>query len=288
MARETVGQARSRTVREEAFKHTFILIILFLTFFPLYIMLEVSVKNNQTFLTNPWLPTNPFNTETPWHFSNWATAWGTMGPYIANSIFVAVLGTVGSLVLGLLAAYFFARYKMPFANIFWSALMVLMLMPAITNLVPLFMLMKKLNLLNTLWSLVIVGIAGGQVVTVYIMRNFIEDLPYDLFEAAEVDGASHLAQLWNIVVPLSGPILSTLAILRFIAIWNDFIFALIMLRDKELFTLGVGLIYLDGEYIKEWGVVMAAYSIAAIPLVLIFIFTMRLFVRGLSAGALKG
>jgi len=288
MATETVRQARSRTKRTEAFKHAFVLIILFLTFFPLYVMLEVSVKDNPTFLANPWLPTNPFNPQTPWHLDNWAKAWTLMVPYIANSIFVSVLGTAGSLALGVLAAYFFARYRMPFATIFWSALMLLMLMPAITNIVPLFMLMKQLNLMNSLWALVVVGIAGGQVMTVYIMRNFIEDLPYDLFEAAEVDGAGHLAQLWNVVVPLSGPILSTLAILRFLAIWNDFIFALLLIRDKDLFTLGVGLIYLDGEYIKDWGVVMAAYSIAAIPLVLIFIFTMRLFVRGLSAGALKG
>ena len=286
MARETVGSARRRTKRVEAAKHAFVLIILFMTFFPLYVMLEASVKDNPTFLANPWLPTNPFKTQ--WHFENWADAWRLIGPYIANSVFVAVLGTFGTLVLGLLAAYFFARYKMPFSSIFWSALLLLMLMPGIANLVPLFILLKKMQLLNTLWALVIIGISGGQVVTIYILRNFIEDLPYDLFEAAEVDGAGHMAQIWNVVIPMSGPILSTLAILRFIGIWNDFILALVILSDKELFTLGVGLIYLDGEYMKNWGVVMAAYSIAAIPLVLIFIFTMRLFVRGLSAGAIKG
>jgi len=284
MRTDTVGSARRRATLNEGAKHAFILIILFMTFFPLYVMLEASVKDNKTFLRNPWVPTAP----SEWRLSNWSEAWTLMNPYIANSIFVAVLGTAGTLVLGLLAAYFFARYKMPLSSLFWSALMLLMLMPGIANLVPLFILLKKMHLLNTLWALVVVGISGGQVITIYILRNFIEDLPYDLFEAAEVDGAGHLAQLWNIVIPMSGPILSTLAILRFIAIWNDFILALVILSDKRLFTLGVGLIYLDGEYIKQWGPIMAAYTIAAIPLVLIFIFTMRLFVRGLSAGALKG
>ena len=286
MERETVGQARRHQKRIEAAKHAIILVVLFMTFFPLYVMLQASVKDNATFLANPWVPTNPFTTT--WHFENWAAGWKILGPYIANSVFVSVLGTAGALSLGLLAAYFFARFKMPLANVFWSALMLLMLMPAIANLVPLFLLLKKFHLLNTLWGLIVVGATGGQVVNIFILRNFIEDLPYDLFEAAEVDGAGHLAQLWNVVVPLSGPILSTLAILQFIGIWNDFILGLVILSDKDLFTLGVGLIYLDGEYMKNWGVVMAAYAIAAIPLVLIFIFTMRLFVRGLSAGAIKG
>ena len=122
----------------------------------------------------------------------------------------------------------------------------------------------------------------------FVLRNFIEDLPKDLFEAAEMDGASHFNQILNVVIPMSGPIIGTLAILSFLGKWNEFLLPLIVLRDKELFTLGVGLIYLDGEYVKQWGQIMAAYFIASIPLIIIFLFCMRLFVRGLSAGAIKG
>ena len=92
----------------------------------------------------------------------------------------------------------------------------------------------------------------------------------------------------HIVVPLSGPVLGTLAILTFLNKWNEFLLPLIVLRDRELFTLGVGLIYLDGEYVKHWGRLMAAYSLAALPLLVLFVFTMRLFVKGLSQGAIKG
>lgn len=223
-----------------------------------------------------------------YHLSNWSVGLKTVAPYIANTVFVAVTGTVVSLSLSILGAYFFARYKMPFSGVVWGAFMLLMLLPSVANIVPLFTLLKELSLLNTLWALIIVGIASGQVFNLFVLRNFIEELPKDLFEAAEIDGASHFQQLVNVVIPMSGPIIGTLAILSFLGKWNEFLLPLIILRDKDLFTLGVGLIYLDGEYVKQWGQIMAAYFIASIPLIIIFLFCMRLFVRGLSAGAIKG
>ncbi|MBC8010383.1 MAG: carbohydrate ABC transporter permease [Burkholderiales bacterium] len=315
-------------------KHLVILFFIIIELFPFYMMIQVSFKDNASFIQNPWLPTPPFSvTETrrttdgaapvvkeraaiwtevfsggaaqpvadPAHvdstmrfdldvykLSNWGFGLKLIGPYIANTVFVAVTGTVVSLFLSILGAYFFARYKMPFSGVLWGAFMVLMLLPGVANIVPLFTLLKELSLLNTLWALIIVGIAGGQVFNLFVLRNFIEDLPKDLFEAAEMDGASHFKQIMNVVIPMSGPILGTLAILSFLGKWNDFLLPLIVLRDKELFTLGVGLIYLDGEYVKQWGQIMAAYFIASIPLIVIFLFCMRLFVRGLSAGAIKG
>ncbi len=247
-------------------------------------MLQVSFKDNAEFIKNPWLPSNP---ET-WQWENWAFGLKLITPYIANTLFVAVTGTVATLFLAILASYFFARQKMPFSGFLWSAFLILMLMPGVANLVPLFNLLKNLSLLNSLLALIIVGVAGAQVFNIFILRNFIEDLPNDLFEAAEMDGANHFQQIVNIVIPMAAPIIGTLSILAFLQKWNDFLLPLIILRDKELFTLGVGLIYLDGEYVKQWGQIMAAYFIASVPLIIIFLFCMRLFVRGLSAGAIKG
>jgi len=315
-------------------KHVVILFFIIIELFPFYMMMQVSFKDNASFIQNPWLPTAPFSvkesyqtadsieTVTKERAARWSevltgsvakpagdpaylggemrfdlgvyklTNWGfgltLIGPYIANTVFVAVTGTVVSLFLSILGAYFFARYKMPFSGLLWGAFMLLMLLPGVANIVPLFTLLKELSLLNTLWALIIVGIAGGQVFNLFVLRNFIEDLPKDLFEAAEMDGASHFQQIINVVIPMSGPIIGTLAILSFLGKWNDFLLPLIVLRDKELFTLGVGLIYLDGEYVKQWGQIMAAYFIASLPLIVIFLFCMRLFVRGLSAGAIKG
>jgi ABC-type glycerol-3-phosphate transport system permease component len=258
--------------------------ILLIELFPLYMMLQVAFKDNATFINNPWLPAAPAD----WHWENWWFALTLIGPYVANTVFVAVTGTVCSVALALLGAYFFARYRMPGSGVLWSLFMVLMLLPGIANLVPLFTLLKELSLLNTLWALIAVGVAGGQVFNVFVLRNFIEDLPKDLFEAAEMDGAGHLQQIRHIVIPMSGSILGTLSIMAFLGKWNEFLLPLVILRDRELFTLGVGLIYLDGEYVKQWGQIMAAYCFAAIPLIILFLFTMRLFVKGLSQGAIKG
>jgi ABC-type glycerol-3-phosphate transport system permease component len=314
-------------------KHIIILAFIIIELFPFYMMMQVSFKDNASFIQNPWVPSAPYSvTETylaadgttlqkertakwgevftasvkpplgdptfqsgelrfdlgVYKIHNWGFGLRLIGPYIANTVFVAVTGTVVTLFLAILGAYFFARYKMPFSGVLWGAFMLLMLLPGVANIVPLFTLLKEMSLLNTLWALIIVGIAGGQVFNLFVLRNFIEDLPKDLFEAAEMDGASHFKQIVNVVIPMSGPIIGTLAILAFLGKWNDFLLPLIVLRDKELFTLGVGLIYLDGEYVKQWGQIMAAYFIASIPLIIIFLFCMRLFVRGLSAGAIKG
>lgn len=314
-------------------KHIVILAFIIIELFPFYMMMQVSFKDNASFIQNPWVPSAPFSvteiyrapdesiltkertalwTEVfkgevaaprgdttfqggemrfdlgVYKLTNWGFGLALIGPYIANTVFVAVTGTIVTLFFALIGAYFFARYKMPFSGVLWGAFILLMLLPGVANIVPLFTLLKDMNLLNTLWALIIVGIAGGQVFNLFVLRNFIEDLPKDLFEAAEMDGASHFKQIVNVVIPMSGPILGTLAILAFLGKWNDFLLPLIVLRDKELFTLGVGLIYLDGEYVKQWGQIMAAYFIASIPLIIIFLFCMRLFVRGLSAGAIKG
>jgi multiple sugar transport system permease protein len=315
-------------------KHVFILFFIVIELFPLYMMLQISLKDNASFIQNPWLPQPPYAvTETyrdaapdapartvqrtatwtelfsgiatpiadptfvaaqkrfdlsVYRIENWSVGLGLIGPAIANSVFIAVTGTITTMLLAILGAYFFARYRMPFSSLLWGAFMLLMLLPGVANIVPLFTLLKDLNLLNTLWALIIVGVAGGQVFNIFVLRNFIEDLPKDLFEAAEMDGASHFQQILTVVIPLSMPIIGTLSILCFLGKWNDYLLPLIVLRDSALFPIGVKLIYLDGEYVKQWGPIMAAYFIASLPLIVIFLFCMRLFVRGLSAGAVKG
>ncbi len=277
---QSVGQRRG----SDWPKHLAILILLGLELLPFYMMMQISLKDNDGFIANTWLPSPP----SQWVWQNYVDAIRLVAPYVANSVVVSVSATVGCLVVALFGAYFFARYKMPLSNVLWAIFLLLMLLPGVANIVPLFALLKQLNLLNTLWALIILGIAGGQVFCIYVLRNFIEDIPRDLFEAAEMDGASHVAQLFNVVIPMSGPIIGTLAILQFLGNWNDFLMPLIVLRDPELYTIGVGLIYLDGEYVKQWGKIMAAFFVASLPLIIIFLFTMKLFVRGLSSGALKG
>ena len=266
----------------EISKHVLIGFVLLFAFFPLYVMLVISLKDNSQFVQNPFGPTFPFQ------WQNWAKGWELIKDYIANSVLVSTLSVIGTLITALLSAFVFARYEFPLKGLLWYLLLGLLFMPGIMNLVPLFVLMKDLNLLNSLMGLVILYTVGGQAFCVFVLRNFIEEIPTDLFEAAQVDGAGPIQQIFTIVVPMSGSILATLAILRFLATWNNFIQPLVFLTDEYKQVIPVGLMRLDGEYVKMWGEMMAGFSIAAIPLVLIFLFTMRLFVRGLTAGAVKG
>ena len=265
-----------------AFKHGFIWFVLVFAFLPLYLMIIVSVKDNQQFYLAPATLSQPM------HWDNWRTAWEAVTPTVANSLFISTSSTLLTLFFALCGAYFFARLRMPMSNAMWNAILLLMMMPAIANLVPLFILLRDMNLLNTLSALIIVGASGGQIFGIFMLRNFISDIPQDLFEAAEIDGASHFQQVRHVVLPLSGPILGTIGVMHFIGAWNDFVLPLIVMRDHARLPVMVQLLRMAGEYIKLWGPLMAGYAIASIPIIILFVFAQRLFIKGMTEGAVKG
>ena len=263
-------------------KHTFIWFVLAFAFLPLYLMLIVSLKDNNQFYLAPTTLTQPI------HWTNWSTAWQMISPTVANSIFLSTTATFFIVIFGLAGAYFFARLKVPGSALLWNALLLLMMMPMIANLVPLFILLRDMSLLNTLTALILVGASGGQAFAIFIFRNFIADIPQDLFEAAEIDGANHFQQLKLVVMPLSGPIMGTVAVMQFLGQWNEFVMPLIVMREQARLPVTVQLIRMAGEYIKLWGPLMAGYAIASIPVIILFTFSMKLFVKGLTEGAVKG
>ena len=293
-------------------KHAFIWMVLGFAFLPLYLMGIVSLKNNKQFYENPTSLTRENvrwaslavqtrltgNSEKTAELAkmekhriypgNWSFAWQWISPNVANSIFISVTGTVVTLICAIAAAYFFARLRMPLSTFFWNAILILMMMPMIANLVPLFILLRDINLLNTFSALILVGAAGGQMMAIFVLRNFVQDIPQSLFDAAEIDGANHFQQLRNVVLPLSGPILGTVGIMQFISLWNEFVLALIIMSDQARLPVTVQLLRMAGEYIKLWGPLMAGYAIASIPVVVLFVFSMRLFIRGMTEGAVKG
>ncbi len=271
--------------KKEAIKHAMLWFVLLLAFFPLLLMFVVSFKNNDQFMNNPWW----FDAVSDWQWENWAKAWGIVSNYIANSVVVAVAAVTLCLVMAVPTAYVMARYKFPGKGVLYYALVGSMFLPGTAaTLVTMFMLIRSLGLVNNLLALILVGSVGGQIVSVFILRQFIEDIPKELFESARIDGAGHFGQIRNIVLPMSGSVLGTLAIMQFLGSWNSLMLPLLVLRDDELWTIPVGLMALDGEYVKQWGDMMAGFSIAALPLVILFFFTMRFFVKGLTAGAVKG
>ncbi len=277
--------ARKANPKAEAIKHGIVLFVLSTAFYPLFLMLVVSLKSNEQYQANPWF----FDAVDTWKWENWSSAWLLVKDSIANSIFVTTISTIVCLIITIFTSYVVARYRFPGRNIVYYGIIASMFLPGTAaSLVTLFDLLDSFHLINTLSAIVLVFAVGGQVTGIFILKQFIEDIPKELFESAQIDGAGHIRQITTIVLPMAGSIIGVVAILKFLGTWNQVILPLVVLRDPELWTMPVNLLYLEGEYVKQWGQMMAGYAIASVPLILLFIFTMRLFVKGLAAGAIKG
>ena len=257
----------------------FVLVIL--TFYPFLAMLFMSVKDNPQFIHARWVPTVPM------HFENYAYAWQAVGQYVFNSIFVSGVSAIGGMAFAALSAYVFARFDFPGKGILYMMVIALMMIPGVLTLVPRFLLVRDLKLLDTYWVLILPYLAGAQPFGILLLRTFFEGLPHELFESARLDGANELGVMRNIAIPLSMPILGTLMIMQVTGTWNDVLWPSVTISNSKLKTIVFGLWGFQSQYYSSWGPLNAAYAISALPLLVMFIFTSRLFVQGLTSGALK-
>lgn len=261
----------------ECSKHLFLTVILVLSFLPLLLMLNISLKDNVQFAHDPLGVTFPL------HWENYLMGWEYIGGTIFNTAFVAGSVTLLSLILAIGGAYFFARFRLPGSDFLFFLFIALMTYPTVANMVPMFSLLSELGLFNTHLALILPAVAGAQAFNIFVLRNFIAEIPQDLFDAAEVDGATIWQQLRYIVLPHTMPAIGALGILLLLTQWNSFVAPLLYLRDDELQLLSVALMRLEGEYTKNWGGLMAGYVIASLPLIILFFFCMELFIKGLSS-----
>lgn len=255
--------------------------LVFFTFYLLVFLFITSFKDIFQFVYHFWGVTFPL------HFSNYVDAWGQVYPYLLNSAVVSISSLAGVLILASLSAYAFARFSFPGKEILFFAIISLLMIPWILTLIPRFLLVRDLGLLNTRWALILNYVAGGQIFAIFILRSFFASLPEEFFEAARIDGASEIQCFVKILLPLSKPILITIAIMNLINTWNNYIWPLVTLSDDKLWTIPLGLFAFQGRYATLWGPLFAGYLIASIPLIVLFFFTMRYFIAGLSSGALK-
>jgi multiple sugar transport system permease protein len=227
-------------------------------------------------------------------FDNYAAAWAKV-PFLlfyANSAIVTVLAVLGQIVSATLVAYGFARFNFPFHNVLFLLVIATLIVPWEVTIVPSFILYRWLGWLDSLKPLIVPFWFGGSPLFIFLLRQFFMSIPRDLDEAAEIDGANSFRILWQILVPLSMPALTTVAIFSFLQHWNEFIQPLIFLNSPEHFTVSLGLRYFqttpgDPGEPKEH-LLMAAAVIASIPCVLLFFAAQRFFVRGIVMTGIKG
>jgi ABC-type glycerol-3-phosphate transport system permease component len=194
---------------------------------------------------------------------------------------------IGVLIVASLSAFAFARYRFFAKEVLFYMLIGLLMVPQVLTLVPSFVWMKELRLLNTWGALIFPYITGGQVLAIFILRTFFASTPEALYESMRLDGANMVQEYYYLALPLSRSILGVIAIVNMLNTWNDYVWPLVVISTDRLRTLTVGLVYFQGQYATQYGPQMAGYVIGSIPLVIVFFLTMRSFISGLASGALK-
>ncbi|QTH43326.1 carbohydrate ABC transporter permease [Cohnella sp. LGH] len=261
--------------------HLVLWILLLLTVYPFISMIFKSLKNFNQDTHNPWGITLPF------HFENYTLAWETVRPFMLNTVIVTAAATLGIVILSSISGFVLARFKFPLRETIFYIIISLMMIPGILSLIPLFILIRDLRLIDSSWGLIGPYIAGGVPFGIFLMRGFMEKLPGELFEAAYIDGASIFQSFMRIAVPLSRPIITTLVILNILNTWNDIILPSIVLTDDAKKTVAVGLLTFTSQYNEQVGPLFAGYIITSLPLLLFFIVASRQFITGMTSGAVK-
>ena len=252
---------------------------------PFWYMLVTSFKP-QTFIFE--MPPRLWPVE--WTLRNYTRALATemFGLYFLNSAVVAVVSTASTVLVSSLLAYAFARLTFPGKEFLFSLFLVGMMIPPVMLIIPQFLVAKWLDLFNKLSGLILVYITMNLSLQTFLLRGFFESIPRDLEEAAVIDGASPWTIFWRIILPLSRPGLAVVAIFTFLYSWDEFPWAHVAIQETSKRTLPVGIALFQSAHLTEWGQVFAASIVALVPVVLLFAFFQRFFIRGISTSGLKG
>ncbi|MBC8062429.1 MAG: carbohydrate ABC transporter permease [Clostridiaceae bacterium] len=252
--------------------------------YPLIWMFYTSFKSNAD------ISLNKFSLPTTLHFENYANAWQTakIGVYFLNSVFVSTTSIFITIIIGASAAFILSKFEFKFRKFIYTLFMIGMLIPLQSILVPLFIQMRSLKLLDNEWSLILSYTAFGLPVTIFVLESFMRAFPDSIIEAAIVDGSSIIRVFFNIIIPMTRPAIATITILNFLNNWKEFSFALIFITDDSKKTLPLGLYNFLGAYTSDYAGLMAALVISSIPVVLIYLVLQEQIINGMTAGAVKG
>jgi len=261
---------------------TIIVVILLLTFIPLFLMVFLSLKSNAGIYASFWtLPIPP-------RFENYNAAYTRLLPNMINSLIIVTVSTATVVTLASVSGYTFARLTFPGKQALYFAILSLMMIPGVLTLTPQFKLMQDFRLTNTWWALFFPWVAGGQVMGIMLCRTFIESQPAALFESARIDGANELTCYFLIAMPLAKPILTTLAIMNMNGFYNDFIWPLMVIDNTSKTVITVAIrVFQSQTGSTQMGNMIAGFVISSVPLLVLFLFGSRLYIEGVTSGAVK-
>ncbi|MFN2629238.1 MAG: carbohydrate ABC transporter permease [Gaiellaceae bacterium] len=278
------ARRRGRRLRGTAVRQTVLLLAALLSLYPAWFMVSTAFKTQRQYLQNPYA--------VPWPLSL-----GNFSGAVHGSSFLlwfknSAILTLGSVsvctVCAALAAYAIARMQFRGRNLLFALSTALMVVPPVVMLLPLFILFTNLNLVSTYQGVILIYAGLTLPFSIYMLSNFFRSIPHELIESAVTDGAHNFAVLWRILLPLSAPALVTLVVVNGLWVWNELLIALVFLPSDNLKTLMVGVTVFQNKYNLNVPVTMAGMLLASLPMLLVYLFGQRFFIRGLTAGAVKG
>ena len=274
----------------QVFIHIIIIAMLIMVLLPFYILIINSFKATKDIILNPFAI--PGTAEAPLNpqliAGSYQAAWGYIQKYLFNTLFIAISEVVGVVLLSSMAAYGFTRFTFKGKELLFTVFLGFMMIPGILTLASQYQLVyTTLNLKEKHWGVILPAVAGGMPVNIFLIKTFFAGVPESLFEAAEIDGASHMRRYVTFALPLSMPILFTVGLATLMGAWNDVIWVRLILGQREdLYTIALGVFeVLKTQKIET--ITYAGYVLASLPLVIAFSLTSKQFIKGLTNGAIK-
>lgn len=208
--------------------------------------------------------------------------------YFFNSFITATASTIIALVIGVLGAYGFSRYKFPGRNTLLISILLTRILPRVALIVPFFIILRKLTMYNTRAGLILVFLTITMPLSIWLLKGFFDSIPYEIEEAATIDGCSPLGIITRIIIPITLPGIAAVGMYVFITAWNEFLLVLVLTSGEELRTISVSLAFFMDEWGIRWGPLMAASILMSIPAIIVFTMFQKNLIKGLSEGAIKG
>ena len=283
-ARKQAAAAHRRQLLGDNLLFLFMLVLTVIWLLPFFSALLTSVRTQDEISLNGFWRIPDTLT-----FENFTEAWdrGHVSRYLGNSFLITLPSLAATLFLSSLAAFALARYRFRGSTVLYFMFVAGTMLPFQILLLPVFRLSNSLGIYNTHWSLIIIHTAFQMAFCTFVLRNFMRAVPTDILDAARVDGCSEFRIYWQIMLPISLPSLAALATLEFTWIFNDYLWAIILIQNDSLKPVTAGLATLQGQFTTNWPVITAGSLIAIVPTVIVFAFLQRYFIQGLTLGSGK-
>lgn len=260
-----------------------------LTIYALVVILPIANIVIMSFKSYSEIALSPLGLPKEWRVENYAEAWrrADLGTLLINTFIVALASTAIVMVLGSMAAYVLGRFRFRGGQVIYLGFIAGLALPIQLVGIPMFVLMRDIGLLDTIWALVLGYVATGLAFSVFLLVNFVRSVPLQLEEAAYIDGAGHIRVFLDVVLPLLRPAMATVAVFNFIAAWNGLFLPLILVQSPKNMTATVGVLSFVGQYGTEWDLLLPALVIVMLPTIVVFLVASRQFARDLRGGAMK-